>query len=249
MASLDLSSCPPEEIDSELRFLPHEAQLNSIVAFLQKIHTVSAEQDELCERGAAVQSFVEKNNLSRLLKARDDSNLLLSLEQILKSFRRRRSNKEKDTWLRKIRETPTWEGFPDHLPEPFKTRKNGNQTGFGNNMLGKWCKVAQLASFESAKEFFVKQGKTGCISGDRLEDAIKCFGSEQGHGLHEAERRSCRLRRLNEAGSSSQPPDRSVLACDGRNKRQRLSLQNERSAVSWSAPRCLKVLSGTNQHS
>jgi len=242
MAALDLSSCPPEKIDSALDRLPHEAQLDSIVAFLQKIQTVSAEQDELCEKGEAVQTFVEKKDLSRLVKERDGSNTLRFLEQILESFRRRRSEKERDTWLRKIREESTWEGFPDHLPESLRVRKNGKHTEFGINMLGKWCKVAQLTSFDSAEDFFMKQGKTGCISGDRLEDAIEYFRSKKGHGLREAGRRSRRLRRLNDAEISSLPPDRSALANNRPKKRRRLSLQNEGSAVSWSALRCLKVL-------
>ena len=253
MASLDLSSCPPEKIDSALACLPHEAQLDSIVAFLQKIQTVSAEQDELCEQGEAVQTFVKKKHLSRLVKARDGSNTLRSLEQILESFRLRRpskSEKERDNWLSKIRETPTWGDFPDCLPQPFRIRKNGKSTDFGNNMLGEWYKLAKLTFLESAKAFFVKQGTTGCISGEMLKEAIKHFGTEEVHEPCRAERRSSRTRRrLNDAGIPSLPPGRSALANNRPKKRQRLSLQNEGSAVSWSALRCLKVSSGTNQHS
>jgi hypothetical protein len=83
-----------------------------------------------------------------------------------------------------------------------------------------------------------------------LKEAITHFNTEEIHKSRGAEGGICRpRRRFNGARTSGPPPGRSALACDRPNKRQCLSLQQGESAVSCSALRCLKTLSGTNQHS
>jgi hypothetical protein len=156
MAPLDLLSCSPENIDSALGRLPNDEQLDAIVAFLRKFETVSAKQDKICEQGEAVQTFVVEKNLSGQIATRNDNNLLSLLEQILMPFRLRRNKSEQERIrsLERIRGRPGWKEFPDCLPKPLRQRKNKTLTDFGTSILGHWCKLAELASFESAMQFF-----------------------------------------------------------------------------------------------
>jgi hypothetical protein len=262
MAAESLLNESPESVCTTLKGLSQETQVETIVQNLKDLHEISTAHKGACELAKAkrrdandlsraILDFAEETHLSRLVESRCSVAHPRLPEQKTEIGRGREDNAR---CLRKIRKCPSWEDFPDNIPEPYK--KWGQRKDFGTNLLGKFGQLAESVDFGEALKYFRehsvdKEGKACRISDSTLSDAILYYGAVQSsvpsdsagarhkEGPHLSRRRpgvERGKRRLHNYGTASRdsrtgseldPPDTGKHS-----KRRRVSLPHSRQAVS-----------------